>query len=350
MDERSAETYVAVRENRIKITAVVAAFNEVRHIGACLEGLLAQTGVDGEIEILVVDGMSTDGTAEVVRSFPQFGTKIRLLENPRRLQVFAWNEALREARGEYFAMIVAHAEYGPRYLASCLEVMRRTGADAVGGVQRPVGDEPLGRAIAWCMSSSFGIGNARFRYTRKEEETDSVFSIFTRRDTLQAIGGYDERVPFDEDSELNYRLRQAGKRIVVSPNIEVRYHVRQSLRSLGKQMYRYGYWRRFTQLKHPRAVPLRVYAPAALIAGLLLSVALAATPWRLLALIVPGAYAIFLLAATLTAAKRTGAAAWLVPAALTTMHGYYGAGWWAGLIATPSMQHRLAVRNNVTHL
>jgi GT2 family glycosyltransferase len=301
-------------------------------------------GVQGDIEILVVDGMSTDGTRDIVRSFPEYGSKIRIIENQRRLQVYAWNEALRAARGEYFAMIVAHAEYGTRYLASCLETMERTSADAVGGVQKPHGEGLLGRAIAWCMSSSFGMGNARFRYTKNEEESDSVFCIFTRRETLLEVGGYDERVPFDEDSELNYRLRAAGRKLVVSPKIEVRYHVRQSLRSLSKQMYRYGYWRRFTQIKHPRAVPPRVYAPAALLAGLLLSAGLAATPWRLLAAVIPSAYVGFLIAATSLSAKRAGLAMFLVPVALVTMHGYYGGGWWAGLFAAPSMQRELARR------
>jgi succinoglycan biosynthesis protein ExoA len=316
---------------------VVAAYNEEQYIGRCLQGLLDQEGVDGEIEILVVDGMSTDRTVDVVRSFPEFGTRIRLVTNPRHLQVYAWNLALREAQGEYFAMILAHAEYHPTYFASCMDVMRRTGAVAVGGVQRPTGEGLVGRAIAWCMGSAFGIGNARFRYTHREEETDSVFSIFTRCSTLHRLGGYDERVPFDEDSELNYRLRRQGGRLVVSPRIHVRYFVRQSLRALWKQMYRYGYWRRFTQLKHPHDVPMRVYAPAALVAALVLSVALAATPARLFAAAIPSVYAVFLAAATLTAVAQAGIAGLCVPFSLFTMHAAYGIGYWAAMVTIRSL-------------
>jgi GT2 family glycosyltransferase len=323
----------------VTITAVVAAYNEEEHIGRCLQGLLAQDGVEGEIEILVVDGMSTDRTADVVRSFPEYGTRIRLLQNPRRLQVYAWNAALREASGEYFAMVLAHADYAPAYFASCLDVMRRTGAAAVGGVQRPYGDGALGRALAWCMSSRFGMGNARFRYTNEEEESDTVFSIFTRRATLEALGGYDERIPFDEDSDLNYRLRQKGGKLVVSPRIEVRYHVRHSLKALWKQMYRYGYWRRFTQLKHPGSVPLRVYAPAALVAALTLSAAALAAPLlRPFALAVPAVYAAFILAAALLSARKTGPSALFVPVALATMHFAYGVGWWASMITVRSLE------------
>jgi glycosyltransferase involved in cell wall biosynthesis len=288
--------------------------------------------VDADIEIIVVDGMSSDRTVDIVRSLPEFGTKIHLIPNPRRLQVFAWNAALREARHEYFAMILAHADYHPEYFAQCLEVMGRTGADAVGGVQRPCGRGPFGRAVAYCMASPLGIGDARFRYTDVEQDSNTVFSIFTRCDTLRTLGGYDERFPFDEDSELNYRLRQRGGKLVVSPFIRVRYHVRESLRGLWMQMYCYGYLRRLTQLKHPRFVPKRVYVPAALLAALALSATLAATPLRMFAALVPAAYAVLLLLAALNAAFVVGAAAALVPFALVTMHSAYGIGFWRSLM------------------
>lgn len=339
MDDGSVETYQPLRTDRVVITAVVATYNEERYIGRCLQGLLAQEGLERELEIIVVDGMSRDRTVDIVRSFPEFGTKIRLLLNPRRLQVYAWNAALREARGTYYAMVLAHAEYAPKYFASCLEVMNRTGAAAVGGVQRPVGTSVLGRAIAWCMSSPLGMGGARFRYTHQEEESDTVFSIFTRRQLLESIGGYDEHIPFDEDSDLNYRIRRGGGTLVVSPRIQVRYHVRESLKALGKQMNRYGYWRRFTQLKHPGSLPWRVYAPAALVAALALSAAAAvASALRPFAFALPVLYLAFLSFAALASLPRARMSALLVPVALVTMHVSYGVGWWAALLATRPLQ------------
>ncbi|HET9095599.1 MAG TPA: glycosyltransferase family 2 protein [Candidatus Baltobacteraceae bacterium] len=339
MEERSEQTYEIVRGNRVVITAVVATYNEEQHIGRCLQDLLAQQHVGGEIEIIVVDGTSTDRTIDVVRSFPEYGTKIRLLPNPHRLQVYAWNAALEIAQGEYFAMILAHSQYSPTYFAACLEVMARTRADAVGGVQHPCGEGLIGEAVAWCMSSAAGIGNARYRYTDDEEESDSVFSIFTRTKTLRAAGGYDVRMPFDEDSDMNYRLRKNGAKLVVSPRIGVRYVVRHSFKALAKQMYRYGYWRRVTQLKHAGDVPLRVYVPATLVAALALSAALAVTPLRLVGALVPGVYAAMLLAATICSARRAGSAALIVPAALVTMHLSYGLGYWVALARVRTLPH-----------
>lgn len=327
MDQRSDQTNAIVRRDSVKITAAIAVYNEEAHIGRCLEGILSQNCAE-PFEVLVIDGMSTDRTAEIVHSFARIDPRVRLLQNRRRLQVYAWNMALREGQGEYFAMILGHAEYEKDYFTSCIETMLRTGAAAVGGVQRPCATGMLGRAIAWCMSTPFGMGNARFRYTKEEEETDSVFSIFSRSARLREIGGYDESLPFDEDSDLNYRLRRDGGKLIVSPSIRVRYHVRRSLRSLWKQMFCYGFWRRCSQLKNEGAVPPRVFAPALLVAGLALSAALGCTPFRHAAAVIPLCYAVFLAASGFAALPRAGAAALLVPAALATMHVAYGVGWW----------------------
>jgi succinoglycan biosynthesis protein ExoA len=317
----------------MKISAIVATFNEERHIGRCLSDLLDQRGLRDDFEIIVIDGGSRDRALNVIRSFPEFGTRIRLIENPRRFQVYAWNIGWRAARGEYVAFIGAHCSYDASYLQGCLEAIERTGAEAVGPVQVPLATTPLGQAIAWCMGSPFGVGNARFRFTRQEEEVDSVFSMFLKRSTLERLGGYDERVAFDEDGEFNYRLRAAGGRIVVCPALGARYFVRDSFRGLARQMFCYGYWRRFTRVLHPRSVPLRVQAPPALLAALAASIVLALTPLRLAALAAPVAYAAFIAAATLSAVRSAGyrCAAW-VPLVLPVMHLSYGAGFWRALL------------------
>lgn len=327
----------------MKISVVIATYNEERHIRGCLEGLLKQRDVNSDFEVLVIDGGSRDGTRDIIRTFPEFGSRIRVIDNPRKLQVFAWNLGIAHARGEYVALMSAHAHYSVSYLASCLEVIERTGATAVGGVQSPCGQAPVARVIAWCMSSPFGVGNARFRYAKDEEEAESVFGIFTKRQTLIDVGGFDERIHFDEDAELNYRLRDAGAKLIVSPRIGVTYFVRDSLPALGRQMYAYGYWRRRTQLVHPKKIPLRVYAPAALTADVVLGLALWASPLRWLSWFVAGAYGIFVLSATVVALPKLRAGAMLVPPALITMHFSYGIGWWisfAQTLLSPRMSAR----------
>ncbi len=315
------------------ITAVVPTFNEGAHIATCLESLLRQEGDGSDVEVLVVDGGSTDATRDIVRASPEFGRRVRLLDNPRRFQVYAWNIGWRAAKGDYVAGVLAHAKYAPDYLHSGLEALARTGADAVGPVQTAFGSGLFGSAVAWCMSSRFGVGNARCRYTQAEEDVDSVCNIIMRRELYALLGGYDERIPFDEDDEFNYRLRSAGGRIIVSPNLRIKYYVRETVAQLARQMYSYGYWRRFTRLLHPSRVPARVYAPPLLVAGLAVSAAIAFTPARGVAWVVPALYAGFTLAGAVAASRSIGLRrASAVPLALATMHVSYGVGFIRALL------------------
>lgn len=320
------------------ITAVVATYNEESHVAACLDGLLNQVDLPGDLEILVVDGGSTDRTVEIVRDLAAQHRSIRMVENPRRFQVYAWNLGARLARGRYVALFSAHTEYARDYLARCFEVSRRMDAANVGGVQEPIGDGVIGRAIALAMRSPFGVGNAHFRFAAREQYVDSVFGGFFDKSLLLALGGFDEDIPFNEDSEFNYRLRQAGYKIFMSMGIKVRYHVRNSLGRLARQMFRGGFWRRRTQLKLPTYVPLRVMAPPALVLATLLSLGAFAATRSPSALLPVALYALFVAAGTLYGAlgAQRPLDALALPVVLPVMHFSYGAGWWVGLFV-----HRL---------
>jgi glycosyltransferase involved in cell wall biosynthesis len=295
--------------------------------------LLSQVGLPGPIEILVVDGGSCDKTLDIVRSFPDYGTQIRIIPNPRRFQTYAWNIGIRSARGKYVALFSAHSVYADDYLVRCFEARTRTGAANVGGVQTPVGDGLIGRAVAWAMQSPFGVGNAHFRYTTKEQFVDAVYGAFFDKATVEAIGGYDESLPVNEDAEIQYRMRKAGHRIFLSPQIRVRYHVRSSLSRLAQQMFQYGFWRRKVQLAYPEYVPLRVLAPPLLIMACTASIIAFAFLRNPAMLAVPLLYMAFLgVAAVIAASARRSLLVGLAaPAVLSVMHFSYGFGWLLGL-------------------
>lgn len=283
----------------------------------------------------MVDGGSSDKTLDIVKGFPGYGTQIRIVPNPRRFQTYAWNIGIRSARGKYVALFSAHSEYADDYLARCLEARNRTGAANVGGVQTPVGDGLVGRAVAWAMQSPFGVGNASFRYTKQEQFVDAVYGAFFDSDTIRAIGGYDERLPVNEDAEIQYRMRRAGHRIFLSPQIRVRYHVRSSLRRLAQQMFGYGFWRRKIQMTYPEYVPWRVLAPPLLVVVFALSLTALPPLRNPLALVIPGLYLAFLCAAAVAAAsaKRSLLVGLVTPAVLSVMHFSYGFGWLLGFFA-----------------
>ena len=295
--------------------------------------MLGQEQLDGDVEILVVDGRSSDRTREIVASYAN-GGKVRLIDNPRRHQVYGYNLALRAARGSIVCLIGGHASFPSTYLARCMAVKRRTGAANIGGVIRHRGDGTIGEAIALAMTSPIGVGNAKFRHAKREQPCDSVMGLFCDRRIFEEIGYFNETSIVNQDGEFNYRLRAAGYTVLVSPEIECTYFVRPSIARLGQQYYRYGFYRRWTEVQHPGSVPWRVYAPPLLLTALVASVILTATRHYAAGSIVPALYAMVLIAAASDGLRRSKkvAVALLEPLAVATMHLAFGAGWIYGLL------------------
>lgn len=316
------------------ITVVIPTLDEATFIETCLSSLLDQRGVPGEIEVLVVDGGSTDGTVERVRALEERDSRVRLIDNPDRIQTAAFNLGMREARGEYIAFVGAHATYDRGYLASCLEVLRRTEATNVGAVQTPVGRSSTGRAIAWAMSSRWGVGGASFRYAKEETHVRSVFGGFMRLEDLRELEGFREEYRANEDYDLNCRIRETGGSVVVSPSIRCEYYVRESLPGIARQMFRYGKWRVKTVTDHPQSLMVRHIAASWLpliLAGCLLLMPVVSWGWMLLSL--PAVYVLALFGSVVAALGTTGnmAVALKAPVVLATMHLSWGIGWWAGV-------------------
>jgi succinoglycan biosynthesis protein ExoA len=315
------------------ISVIVPALNEESYIGAVINDMLSQDGLDADVEILVADGGSTDRTREIVREYGRAGV-VRLVDNPSRCQAAGYNAAIKEARGTIVCIVHAHAKYAKNYLAACLSVRERTGATSVGGVIRHRGEGIVGEAIALAMSSPLGVGDSQYRHAKREQWCDSIMGAFLDREIFDKVGLYNESNLVNEDCEFNYRLRAAGYRIFLSPSIEATYYVRSSLLKLSRQYLRYGFFRRWTEVQHPGSVPLRVYAPPILVLGLVASIGLALAHQTLLAAILPALYGGFLALGFIDGIQRSRrfSVALLEPLAIATMHLAFGTGWLRGFL------------------
>ncbi|MCS7312232.1 MAG: glycosyltransferase family 2 protein, partial [Acidobacteria bacterium] len=199
------------------VTVIIPAWNEAAFIGSCLDSIVANDYPKDRLEVFVVDGGSRDSTRAIVEDYAQRHPFIRVLDNPRRIPAAALNVGLRHARGEVIVRMDAHTVYAPDYIRKCVELLNTTGAANVGGVQRAVGQGYVAEAIAVALTSPFGVGDARFRYTDRPTWTDTVYLGAWRRATLETLGGFNEAWAVNEDYELNYRLRQAGGKVLVAP-------------------------------------------------------------------------------------------------------------------------------------
>jgi glycosyltransferase involved in cell wall biosynthesis len=318
------------------VSVILPIRNEESFIARSLGAVLAQDYDPRRMEVLVADGMSTDGTRAVVEASAAAVPEIPvvIVDNPPGIVPTGMNAALARARGGVIVRVDGHTIVEPDYVRACVEALRRSGAQNVGGKMTAVGAGRVAGAVAAATSSRFGVGGARFHYSEREEWVDTVYMGAWPRDVLEGLGGFDAEMVRDQDDELNYRLRERGGRILLSPGIRSRYYNRGSLASLARQYFQYGFWKVRVLQKHPRQMRPRQFAPPALALGL--AAGLAAAPFsgraRAGLLALSAAYVAAVAAASITSARRVS---WkLLPhicAVFPALHLSYGFGFLAGL-------------------
>lgn len=311
------------------VTVVIPVRNEQEAIRDALESVLNQT-YPNITEIIVADGMSTDGTRQAIE---QFGDdRIHIVDNPATTTPAALNAAIRAASGDIVVRCDAHSVLPHDYVAIAEQIIADTGAVNVGGIQRATGTGLVQTAIAMAMSSRLGVGDAKFHYGGEPGPADTVYlGVFDRQAVVDA-GLFDEVLIRNQDYELNIRLRQNGGVVFFDPRLAVEYRPRGSLRALAKQYFQYGAWKRIVHRRHPESIRLRQLAAPLLVLALLASVGLAFTTWRRLAIVTPVAYLVALVTTTVVTLGRTQRlAALLMPVAVVVMHISWGLGYLSGL-------------------
>ena len=254
------------------ITVVMPVRNEERFIGDTLNQLLAQDYPPDRYEIIVADGMSTDGTREIVRQMAQRDPRIRLLDNPKRLSGAGRNVGFRNGRGELFVVVDGHCHIpDPNLLRAVADLFRSSGADCLGRPQPldPPGLTPFQRAVALARASRLGHGGDSLIYGDYEGFASPVSNgAAYRREVFERIGYVDESFDACEDVEFNWRVEQAGMKAYTSPRLKVRYYPRESLKALFRQMVRYGQGRFRLVARHRSALTVNQLIPAGFVAGL----------------------------------------------------------------------------------
>ena len=231
------------------ITVLLPVLNEDARIKTCLMGIISNDYPQNKLEIIVIDGGSTDKTIDLVnamaREFP-----IQLLHNPRAQRAVSLNMGIRAAHGDVILRMDARSQCPSDYIRKLVLTLLQTGAANVGGHSIPVGEGVTQKAVSIAMSHPFGIGNARFRLGGSGE-VDTVYMGCFRRDIFDKVGLFDEISPIiSEDSELNYRIRKAGEKIYLNDDIRVFYEPRSRLSDLFRLYFRYGGARAGVFLKH----------------------------------------------------------------------------------------------------
>jgi len=259
--------------DRATVSIIVPIRNEEESICSTLDSVLHQSFPSSRTEVIVVDGMSTDGTRAVLDRYRQEYARLQVVDNPGRTVPVALNLGIQRATGDVVVRVDGHCRISHDYVECCMALLAESGAANVGGLMRPECKGAIGQAVAVATRSRFGIGNGRFHYLERQAYVDTVYLGAFRTHVLRELGGYDEELVRNQDDELNYRIRHAGYSILLSPDIVSTYVPRHSLRAIWRQYYQYGFWKVRVIEKHWGSVQARHLAPALLVSGLLASAA-----------------------------------------------------------------------------
>ena len=317
------------------VDVIMPVRDEARHLETAVSAIIGQR-YDGRMRVYLAVGPSSDGTEQIARRLTLDHERIHVVENPAGTTPAGLNAAIDASSAPVIVRADGHCELSAGYIARAVSTLLATGAANVGGVQRPQGESDFERAVAAAMSSRFGTGGSRFHVGGRAGPVDTVYLGVFRRAPLVEVGGFDETLLRNQDYELNFRLRRAGHVVWFDPELWATYRPRSTLRSLARQYYEYGRYKRQVIARHPSSLKLRQAIPPVACGGAVIG--LLAVPWVPKALVLPAGYAAAVGGAAALEGRKRRTGAWRIAAALATIH----FSWSMGLVrgAGGSSSHR----------
>lgn len=228
----------------IEVSIIIPCRNEEKFISKCLDSILSQDYPKENLEVLVIDGMSEDKTKEIIEKYSQKHSFIKFLENPRRYTPFGLNIGIKNSKGDAIIRMDAHAFYERDYISKCVRCLQEFGVDNVGGIIKtlPAKNTLIARAIALSLSSLFGAASSFRLSTKKPIEVDTVFGGCYKREVFKRVGFFNENLIRSQDLEFNLRLKKAGGKIILFPDIVAYYYPQSNLLAFLKHNFEDGIW------------------------------------------------------------------------------------------------------------
>ncbi len=319
------------------VSVVMPIRNEAGYIEQGIAALGQQDYPSDRFEIIIADGMSDDGTREILERLVKQNSKLVVIDNPQRIVSTGLNAAIEQAQGEIILRLDGHAEIADDFIRqNVLLLAEHPEAWIVGGPIVHVGRNLFAKAVAVARSSRFGVGNASHRFPDFEGYAEGCAFPAIRRWVFDRVGNFDEMLVRNQDDEFNYRVTQAGGKVYISPRVRYEYFVRDTPRKLFRQYFQYSFWRIPVIRKHKRPTTLRQIVPSLFfLVMFVVFVAGLAMRQPLVAIALPCAYVLALIAIALPYIPREGLGVALrVPFAIGTLQLAYAWGMVYGLLCT----------------
>ncbi|HUS37849.1 MAG TPA: glycosyltransferase [Pirellulales bacterium] len=320
------------------MSVLLPVWNEQRYLSDVLTSFLQQDYPLEKIELVVAEGNSTDATPQILadcqRDHPELTLKI--VANPLRNTAIGRNLCLQHSTGTLVLNFSGHSIAAPNLLSVLTEKMAHEPEDVAGvgcAIEVPESTTFIERALGVVLASPLGGRDrvdSNFSPQQEQYTRSTAFTLY-RRPVLDLLEGFDPEFWCGQDAELNLRLRQAGYRILYTPDTRVYHYKRSSFSAFVLQMYRYGVARAKLIKKHPDARRMVFLLPSLFV--ICVGVALAASFFSQLALIGTAAAAVLFAMVSFwsaAAAKGTWLGIAVSPLLYASLYAAYGCGFAAG--------------------
>lgn len=333
------------------VSIIIPCRNEVNYIGKVIEDLLNQDYGMDKIEILVVDGESDDNTQAIILEKSKLHPNIKKLNNTRKIVPTGLNIGIQEAKGEIIVRIDAHCEYPTNYISYLVDSLIEHKADNVGVAIEtcPSNSTLKAKAIAIATSSVFGVGDSMFRIgINKPKETDTVpFGCF-KSSIFERIGSFDEELIRNQDDEFNARIIKNGGKIILLPDLKIKYLARDRFTKMIKMFYQYGLFKPLVNKKIGSAATVRQFIPPLfLLANIAILISLGinlSIGYFLIAIVwIPYCLVNSFFSFSLAKKNKLYTLVFILPITFILIHFAYGYGYLRGIL-----KHSLGGKGNLT--
>ncbi|MEW6685265.1 MAG: glycosyltransferase family 2 protein [Candidatus Edwardsbacteria bacterium] len=323
------------------VSVIIPCRNEERFIARCLDSVVAQDYPKNKMEVLVVNGMSEDGTRKIVKRYAKQYSFIKIFDNPKTITSPALNSGIKNAKGELILWMSAHNRYEREYISKCVKYMQEFDAVAVGGIIKiiPRNNSFVGKSICLVLSCSFGVGSSIHKIgTLKPRWVDTAFGTCYRKEVFNRVGLFNEQLVRGQDMEFSIRLKKAGLRTLLVPDVVSYYYARSDFKSFCRHNFRNGVWA-ILPLEFTTIMPVswRHLVPLAFVSGLVSSLGLWGL-WSSLGLmsflLIIGSYSIcnLFLSIKIALREKDWRYLFIMPVVFASLHICYGFGSMVGLV------------------
>ncbi|RLD63043.1 MAG: glycosyltransferase family 2 protein [Bacteroidetes bacterium] len=259
------------------VSVIIPCRNEKEYIEQCVKSLVDNDYPKDNLEIIIVDGNSNDGTIDIINELIAKYPFIRIINNPKQITPVALNLGIKNANFEYVMIAGAHALYSSNYISSLVDNIKKLSADGVGGmlITKVKNETYKSMSIAAVLSNKLGVGNSLFRIGVKNAQlVDTVPFGLYKKELFKKVGYYDERLIRNHDIELSKRMIAAGCKIYLIPDLYCTYYARETFHDIAKNNYRNGYWNILTTYytKSFHSLSIRHFVPLVFLLSLIFPV------------------------------------------------------------------------------